>query len=90
MSGVVFPRHEMDVIGGHQTESQILREPGKHGVHLALLLNAMIVHLEEKIILPEDVAIPPGHSACLGIIVVLMDRHGDFALQTRAHPDESG
>ena len=51
-------------------------------------LDAVVVHFEEKILLPQNLAVLPRDLFRLRKIVVLMNRHRALAFEARAHPDQ--
>ena len=86
---VVAALEKVDVVRGDETEAELLSEARQHLVTLLLHLDAVIVHLEEKILRAENVAEPGDALPRLGEIVRL-DRHVDLALEASAQSDEAG
>ena len=88
MGVVVLAVEEMHVIGGDQAQAEFLAQLRQRGVDLALLLQAVIVHLQEEIFRPEDLPVSGGDVPRFRVVVVLMKRHGHFALEAAAQGDE--
>jgi hypothetical protein len=80
---------KMDVVRRDQPEPEFLRKQGQRLVALLLDLDAVVVHLEEKILRPKNVAKVSRTLPRLGEIVRL-DRHVDLALETPAQADQPG
>ena len=86
---VMLALEEMHVVGRHQPEPEILRHPRQHPVHLELRLDPVIVHLEEKVLRPEDVAVLSPPAPCAFGNLFRHDRLRHLSLETAAQPDQS-
>ena len=84
---VVRAFQEMHVIRRHQLQAQLLPDPRQRRAAFEFRLDPVVVHFEEKILRPEDVAILPRETHRLRIIV-RQERRVDLAFQTPAQPDQ--
>ena len=76
------------VVGGDEVQPEILRDRLQPDVDDLLLLDALELHLQEKMVRAKDVAIRRG--GVNGPVLLLRpDAGGDLALQTTAEADES-
>ncbi len=68
MRGVVFAQ-VMRVVGDYQRDSGFLREPVDQGHDDAVLIEVMILHFQEEVVLPEHVGVLVGEAA--GFLVAI-------------------
>ena len=85
---VVGALEEVDVVGRNQTEPEILAPAHKVRIHLPLRIHPVVVDLEEKIILPENLAVLPGQFAS-PLRIGVEDRAADLAFQAAAQSDQA-
>ena len=85
---VVGALEEVDVVGRNQTEPEILAPAHKVRIHLPLRIHPVVVDLEEKIILPENLAVLPGQFAS-PLRIGVEDRAADLAFEAAAQSDEA-
>ncbi len=62
--------HVVQVVGRQQRSVEILRDPQQLGVRAQLLGDAVILHLDEEVLRPEDALEPPGQLDGLGVVVL--------------------
>jgi hypothetical protein len=76
------------VVRAHEGEVELARERQQPVVDDALLLDALVLHLQEEVARAEDLVVHPrGVAGALHLIGP--DAGGDFALQTAAQPDQA-
>jgi len=74
---------EMNIVRGDQTDSEFLRQLGQNSIAFVLPLDALIMHLEVKIVGTKNIA--EVRQALAGFRhIIRLDRHVDFALETTA------
>ncbi len=84
--GVVFAEI-VAVVGGDQRQAKIFFQLEEAGMDAVLLLQALILNLEKEIVFAENVGVGSGGGAG-GVVVVLHQALGDFALQAAGEADQ--
>ena len=77
------------VVGRNQRQLEIARERDDAAIDDLLLLDALVLHLEEEVVLAENVAQPRRRLEC-GARLLHFERARDLALEAAAQADQSG
>ena len=85
--GVVFAEI-VAVVGGDQRQAEIFFQLEQAGMDAVLQLQALVLNLEIEIIFAENVGVGSGGGAG-GVVVVLHQALGDFALQAAGEADQA-
>ena len=87
MGLVVFHVQVVAIVRRHQRDSRIGRQPDQFAIGLFLLRDAVVLKLEIKVLVPEDVLVVKGRF--LGIVVPpLEQKTGDLAGEACRHADK--
>ncbi len=84
---VRFASQEMHVIRGHQSDAEILRHLRQQAIDFELLLHAVVLHFEEEVLRPEDVAISRRQFPAFRLLIE-HDRVRHFAFEAAAEADK--
>ena len=77
------------VVGRNERQLEIARERDDAAIDDLLLLDALVLHLEEEVVLAENVAQPRGRLE-RGTRLLHLERARDLALETAAQADQAG
>jgi len=84
----VVARGEVDVVGDDGAEPDLLGEPGEHGHRARLVVDAVVLELDEHVLVAEQLLEELEHG--LGLVVAFGEHErGDLALEARREADEA-